>query len=435
MPKVSVVIPIYNVEQYLLQCLDSVQNQTLKDIEIICVDDGSTDASGSILDSYAEQDSRFRVIHKQNEGYGKAMNIGISIATSPYVGIVESDDFITPHMYESMLAFIQDQKADMVKSDFYEFYENEEGYCIKEYIPVISDPNKHHLYGKAFNIREHEEAFLFQKFNWNGLYDRTFLNREHIMHNETPGASYQDNGFWFQTMAKAKKICYMNQAFYHYRIDNLGSSMYSKEKVFAVCDEYNFIHDRIDDMGAEGKIFYKWAALKKFSGAFSNIGRVADKNKEALLQRIKEELLSAARGGELDPGLYSDGWKVILFDIVADPEGYAKREAARRDKIENVVSSYDTIILYGAGKIGLKVREILKEGRIHTKIKYYAVTETGKNPETVFGVPVKQIDELQKYKEKALVIISAGRKNIPEIEDILRMKNFKHYIRYSDILE
>lgn len=434
MAKVSVVIPVYNVERYLEQCLDSVQNQTLKDIEIICVDDGSTDLSGVILDSYAEKDSRFRVIHKQNEGYGKAMNVGIGMASAPYVGIVESDDFIALNMYESMLDFIQENQADMVKSDFYEFYENEEGYCIKEYIPVISDGNMQELYGKVFHIREHEEAFLFQKFNWNGLYDRVFLQREHIVHNETPGASYQDNGFWFQTMAKAKRICYMKQAFYHYRIDNLGSSMYSKAKVFAVCNEYDFIHDMIDGMGEEGKIFYKWAAFKKFSGAVSNISRVAGENKKMLTQRIKEEFLLAASRRELDPNLYSDEWKLKLFNIVADPEGYAQQEQDRRNKIENIVRDYDVIILYGAGEIGRRVRGALKEGRVHTKIKYYAVTDAGKDPESVFGIPVKQIDELKKYREKALVIISVGRRNTPEVENILRMKDFKHYIRFSDIL-
>jgi len=433
MAKVSVVIPVYNVERYLQQCLDSVQNQTLKDIEVICVDDGSTDSSGTILDSYAKNDSRFRIIHKKNEGYGNTMNVGIGTATAPYIGIVESDDFIAPDMYENMLAFIQDKQADMVKSDFFEFYVNEDGYCIKEYVPVISAGNMQGLYGKAFHIREHEEAFYFQKFNWNGLYDRMFLKRAHIAHNETPGASYQDNGFWFQTMAKAKRICYMKQAFYHYRIDNLNSSMYSKAKVFAVCNEYDFIHDMIDAMGEEGKIFYKWAAFKKLFGCVSNISRVSDGNKEILAQRVKKEFLLAAQRGELNPNLYTDEWKSKLFDIVADPKSYAEKEKARRNKIENIVSNYNAIILYGAGKIGRMAREALKEGRVHTKIQYFAVTETGQNPESLCGVPVKGIDELYRYKEKALVIISADRRNAMEMENVLRTRNFKHYIRFSEI--
>ena len=107
MPKVSIVIPVYNVEKYLRDCLDSVCNQTLKDIEIICVDDGSTDASGIILDEYAEMDDRFRIIHKKNEGYGKAVNIGMAAVKAPYVGIVESDDMLVPYMYENLYVLMR----------------------------------------------------------------------------------------------------------------------------------------------------------------------------------------------------------------------------------------------------------------------------------------------------------------------------------------
>ena len=87
-PKVSVIIPVYNVEKYLRECLDSVINQTLKDIEIICVDDGSTDSSGKILDEYAQKDKRIKVIHQENQGLGAAHNVGIDLAKGEYIGFV-----------------------------------------------------------------------------------------------------------------------------------------------------------------------------------------------------------------------------------------------------------------------------------------------------------------------------------------------------------
>jgi len=86
MTKISVIIPVYNVEKYLEECLDSVVNQTLKDIEIIIVDDGSTDSSSQICDKYAKKDNRIKVIHKNNEGLGKAYNVGIEKATGKYIG-------------------------------------------------------------------------------------------------------------------------------------------------------------------------------------------------------------------------------------------------------------------------------------------------------------------------------------------------------------
>lgn len=111
MSKVSIVIPVYNVEKYLRECLNSVCRQTLADIEIICVDDGSTDQSGCILDEYAAKDDRFQIIHKKNEGYGKAMNVGMAAVTSPYVGIVESDDLIASDMYEQLYQLIEEKRS------------------------------------------------------------------------------------------------------------------------------------------------------------------------------------------------------------------------------------------------------------------------------------------------------------------------------------
>lgn len=102
MPKISIIVPVCNVEKYLSKCLDSIVNQTLKEIEIICIDDGSTDDSGAILDSYSQKDSRIKVIHKKNSGYGNSMNVGMDCAEGEYIGIVESDDCILPEMYEEL---------------------------------------------------------------------------------------------------------------------------------------------------------------------------------------------------------------------------------------------------------------------------------------------------------------------------------------------
>ena len=102
MIKVSVIVPVYNVEKYLKKCIDSIIKQTLTDMEIICVDDGSTDSCPEILDEYANLDHRIKVIHKTNAGYGHAVNTGFAYAKGEYIGIVESDDYILPEMYETL---------------------------------------------------------------------------------------------------------------------------------------------------------------------------------------------------------------------------------------------------------------------------------------------------------------------------------------------
>lgn len=433
MPKVSIVIPVYNVEKYLRDCLDSVCNQTLKDIEIICVDDGSTDASGIILDEYAEMDDRFRIIHKKNEGYGKAVNIGMAAVKAPYVGIVESDDMLVPYMYENLYVLMKEKEVDVIKADYYEFYINSEGHCIEEYRPLTTNPKYIHLYNRKVNAYENEEVFYFEKYTWSGIYCMDFLRKENILHNETPGASYQDNGFWFQTMIKAKSIYFTNQAFYRYRIDNPNSSMYSKAKVFAVCDEYDFIHSILDKMGEKGVPYYKWANIIRIRDCISNVTRVSEENRIKLVNRIMEDFITAVQLGEVDANLYSNYLKLTVFDILASPEEYVEKENKRREKINEITKNYENIILYGAGKIGRKVQLLLKEGRVNTKIQYYAVTDLKDNQEEVVGIPVRRIEDLQSYKEQALIIICVGKRFNNEVEQNLKRLGFKHILMASDL--
>ena len=121
-PKVSVVVPVYNVEQYIFQCLESLRRQTIKDIEVICVNDGSTDNSAQIIQEFVSKDSRFRLIDKENEGYGKSMNIGIDAAIGEYIGILELDDFALLSMYEDLYEVAHKEDLDFVKGDFFRLF-------------------------------------------------------------------------------------------------------------------------------------------------------------------------------------------------------------------------------------------------------------------------------------------------------------------------
>ena len=123
-PKVSVIIPVYNTEKYLRECLDSVVNQTLRDIEIICVDDGSTDASPEILRKYAEKDSRVQVFTQEKSNAGAARNVGLSKAAGEYLAFLDSDDYYELSMLEHMLACAQERAADVVVCRYHTCCEN-----------------------------------------------------------------------------------------------------------------------------------------------------------------------------------------------------------------------------------------------------------------------------------------------------------------------
>ena len=167
-PKVSILMPIYNVQYYLRECLDSIVNQTLADIEVICIDDGSTDDSGKILDEYAAKDTRFKIIHKENGGYGKAMNVGLDIARGEYIGIVESDDYIRPEMYEEQYQIARDNNLDMLKADFLRFIGEGES---REFT-YRNIANAKRDYNRIIRPLDELEIFHSNNVIWSGIYSR-----------------------------------------------------------------------------------------------------------------------------------------------------------------------------------------------------------------------------------------------------------------------
>lgn len=122
MPKVSIIVPVYNVEKYLDRCMRSLLGQTLKDVEIIMVDDGSPDGCPALCDEYARRDARVKVIHKQNAGLGYARNTGLDVATGEYVAFVDSDDYVDLEMYEKLYVTAIRTESDVVYCGFNRFY-------------------------------------------------------------------------------------------------------------------------------------------------------------------------------------------------------------------------------------------------------------------------------------------------------------------------
>ena len=244
MIKLSILVPIYNVEQYLPDCLDSLCAQTLKNIEIICINDGSTDASGAILDEYAKNNSNIVVINKKNSGYGDSMNRGLEAATGEYIGIVESDDYIDANGFEKLYELAKKTDADIVKANYY--YHSDDKDEIHEVV-------KNQKLNKAITISDDYSILIEEPGIWSAIYRRDFLNDNKIRFRTTPGASYQDTGFFFKTACAAKKIVYTKNAYLHYRTDNANSSVKSLEKVNYVVEEYadildpNYIPEVISD--------------------------------------------------------------------------------------------------------------------------------------------------------------------------------------------
>ena len=209
-PKISVLVPIYNTEKYLKKCLDSIAGQTLKDIEVICVNDGSTDNSLAVAEEFAEKDPRFKVINKENTGYGNTMNIALEKASGEYIGIVESDDFAASDMFEYLYSLSRSGTIDLVKGNFYDYYEDynkpPRAYENKErnMIPDSMVP---------FILSENAQIQFGHPSVWSAVYRRKFINDNNIRFKEEKGGGWVDNPFFYETLCKAKSIIWTKDRF------------------------------------------------------------------------------------------------------------------------------------------------------------------------------------------------------------------------------
>lgn len=247
MPKISVIMPCLNVANYLEQCLDTVIHQTLEDMEILIVDAGSTDGTMEILNRYAKKDSRIRVFHSKKKSYGYQMNLGISMATGEYIGIVETDDMIQLDMFEALYKKAVDSEADYVKGTSEGFYRWADG---KEWTFPIIPCKEFSMNGECIVVpKEIPSVFLYDNFLWNGIYRREFIQK--IRFHETQGAAFQDIGVLFQIASTASKGVYIDHLVYHYRQDNLDASSYNKKGLSYAAVEYQYLEPFLQKLPVE----------------------------------------------------------------------------------------------------------------------------------------------------------------------------------------
>lgn len=223
--KVSVVVPAYNVERYIRRCIDSLLVQSLKEIEIIIVDDGSSDSTGLIADEYAAMDARIVSVHQENKGLGFARNAGMTRASGLYVGFVDSDDWVDPEMFENLFVLAESNKADVVFSG-YKVVSND------EVIRVVENPFA------AKTLHSSDDLFEYRKFIfggspidlkcdpvpvsvWCSLYSNKFLSSNHIFFDRAK--SFEDGFFNIEVCRKAKIAVVSADTSYNYRKDGQPS--------------------------------------------------------------------------------------------------------------------------------------------------------------------------------------------------------------------
>lgn len=297
-PLLSILVPIYNVETYLAQCLSSLIDQSLQDIEIICVNDGSTDGSLAVLQRFAKKDSRISILDKPNTGYGDSMNKALKRAHGPYVGIIEPDDWADEKMFKVMYEAAKKYDADVVKTNFYRTTTNAKtGATEDEKVTEITEQ-------KIIDPRKDRQVFRFQPAVWSAIYRREFLLENRINFLPTPGASYQDLSFSFKVWTLAKKVVLLPEAFVHYRVDNAKSSVHSAEKINCVVDEYVEIETFLCERGIFSG-FGTTMNAAKFRNYHWNFQRLDKKSAKTFYQTWQKELAAASEESLLNPEEFS----------------------------------------------------------------------------------------------------------------------------------
>ena len=255
-PKVSVIVPVYKVDRYLTQCLNSIVNQTMEELEIIIVDEGDQDRCREIIDYFEAHDPRIVAPHRKNGGYGASCNLGVEMARGEYIAIVESDDWIEPEMFEEMYAYAKELDADIIKTPFWEYFSDGRRFdcwhrrMAREQLPILQN----------FSLKEYPLFLKIHPSLWSCLYKSSYIKENNIRFVEAKGGAYVDQGFRIESLIYTKKMVWLDKLYYNYRIDSVGSTA-NNFNFYAMLQRWNELHTKYDS--EEFRKYYLGALLEE----------------------------------------------------------------------------------------------------------------------------------------------------------------------------
>lgn len=411
--KVSIIMPVLNGMPYFKKALDSVVNQTLKEIEILVVDSGSSDGTREHALEIIKTDNRVRLLYVEKKSMGYQYNAGIREARGEYVGFCESDDYIEKEAYETFYTeAMRQQWPEAVKSDFYMFFHKKGkkyDFCYSILPQKMSE-----LYGRSINLFQVPLLFSRDVNMWNGIYKKAFLVEKQIVLNETDGAAFQDTSFVLQVNMSAERMVYISNAFYHYRKDNDNSSIYGKKNYrFAMWElvymlewlEKNICYKLLYEADVLGRLFYYFAEL---------YGNYISRNEENLEEKelgfLRKKLKNLYE--QQDYSVLAEIEHLELFWLFLESEKafreVAKRKAEKQKKdferFWNFVEEKKNIILFGAGEYGKNLLAFLIKNDYPGEI-CFCDNNKNKQETKIFGYDVWSVEDVCKNNPDALFLI------------------------------
>lgn len=280
---ISVIVPVYNVRPYLKRCIDSIIAQTYSNLEILLVDDGSTDGSGELCDAYARQDARVQVIHKKNAGQAAARNDAIDIARGSYLGFVDSDDFIDCRMFEILYQDLTEHDAQISIVTFQEFTEEKEATVSRNLMSIECQAGEKIL----------QKLLLEEKigdFSWNKLYRRELFKEIRY----PVGRMMEDQGIMYKLVDQCTKVTYrpIRLYFYYQRPDSTlhrRTLKFYEDKWDMGCQRYQYIREKYPDMLENDA-----AMMKIVEHCYPYLRK--DERRKAEMERFLQEFRTEAEG-------------------------------------------------------------------------------------------------------------------------------------------
>lgn len=331
--KVSIIVPVYNAEKYLERCLQSIKVQTLKEIEVILVDDGSTDTSSVICDQYVKEDQRFKVYHMENAGAGYARNVGLGVAQGMYIGFVDSDDYIKPEMFEVMYEASIKEATELIMCSHIDVIH---GKAYPYELPIAQHLLKgQEIYDELLSrmlggltLGSHKEEVI-SGYVWRMLFNREFIARHQLHFASERQVQYEDLWFIVEALNQAESILILKDQLYYY-CQRAGSLMRSYKEY--VWERQSLLHQQLEG-ATKGKInedvLKRRLTTRRIVSLLEEIdsttGIYPFRNHKSVVQRIqfiseKEEVRQALK--DLELGNVSAMHKVKLYLLSIRRYGY-----------------------------------------------------------------------------------------------------------------
>lgn len=417
MAEITVILPSYNVADYIGECLESVVTQTFQDMEILCIDAGSTDGTLEIIKDYMGSDARIRLYLSDKKSFGYQMNLGIRMTQSPYVAFVETDDYVLQDMLATLHGLAREHDADLVKADFDNVVRLSDGqtWALREGFGAGETT----YYDRVISLKKHPELYIAEYLYWRGLYKREFLTQHGLCFQETPGASNQDIGFSYQLYLHADRVYFTRDAFYQYRRNRAESSNYCRDALDRLMQEYQYIEEKVKPR-AEGtrqlQPYYWQRLFRQLLARVRLFAAYGDKAQEPMqafgyFQGLFEK---AEQDGEIDEMLWNATDLRELYMFLSDIGAYVQYQrlayTAKRRQLREFtekVRARKEAVIFGCGREGGFCNCFLQSRAVSTVKVFCDNHKTG----SFMGKAVLTPDEAVREYRQAVFVLAGGRYN------------------------